>query len=167
MVKNSLCLAGGSFASIQLLGSQTGVGYIQRIRFDYQELHQNCDRHSWWMVSSCSLVFNLPWEVFFYWIKSLAFVMGWICRLVDVAPHYYDLINFPNCEAKRVLEKLYKKREREKAESKNRKWMIISSDTSTVTILSYIYLSLPKRLLLWRFLFTNWFSDVIDKSLII
>jgi pre-mRNA-splicing factor ATP-dependent RNA helicase DHX15/PRP43 len=46
----------------------------------------------------------------------------WIHRLVDVASHYYDLSNFPNCEAKRVIEKLYKKREREKEESKkNRK----------------------------------------------
>lgn len=42
-------------------------------------------------------------------------------RLVDVAPHYYDLTNFPNCEAKRVLERLYKKREKEKEESKNRR----------------------------------------------
>lgn len=41
--------------------------------------------------------------------------------LVDIAPHYYDLTNFPNCEAKRVLERLYKKREREKEESKNRR----------------------------------------------
>ncbi|KAK3423710.1 probable pre-mRNA-splicing factor ATP-dependent RNA helicase DEAH2 isoform X1 [Eucalyptus grandis] len=41
--------------------------------------------------------------------------------LVDIAPHYYDLANFPQCEAKRVLEKLYKKKEREKEESKNRK----------------------------------------------
>ncbi|KAF2325055.1 hypothetical protein GH714_022474 [Hevea brasiliensis] len=30
--------------------------------------------------------------------------------LVDVAPHYYDLDNFPNCEAKRALERLYRKR---------------------------------------------------------
>lgn len=52
---------------------------------------------------------------------SLLFAM-WIHRLVDVASHYYDLSNFPNCEAKRVIEKLYKKREREKEESKkNRK----------------------------------------------
>lgn len=43
------------------------------------------------------------------------------CRLVDVAPHYYDLVNFPQCEAKRVLERLYKKREREKEESKSRR----------------------------------------------
>ncbi|KAL5700791.1 RNA helicase [Ranunculus cassubicifolius] len=40
--------------------------------------------------------------------------------LVDIAPHYYDLENFPNCEAKRVLEKLYKKREKEKVENKNK-----------------------------------------------
>ncbi|KAK9283095.1 hypothetical protein L1049_011325 [Liquidambar formosana] len=41
--------------------------------------------------------------------------------LVDIAPHYYDLNNFPQCEAKRVLEKLYKKREKEREGSKNRK----------------------------------------------
>ncbi|KAL9397229.1 hypothetical protein Peur_011482 [Populus x canadensis] len=41
--------------------------------------------------------------------------------LVDIAPHYYDLQNFPQCEAKRVLEKLYRKREREKEENRNRK----------------------------------------------
>ncbi|KAF8116630.1 hypothetical protein N665_0015s0007 [Sinapis alba] len=36
--------------------------------------------------------------------------------LVDVAPHYYDLSNFPNCEAKRVLEKLYRTRARAEGE---------------------------------------------------
>ncbi|KAF5198001.1 Atp-dependent rna helicase dhx8 [Thalictrum thalictroides] len=41
--------------------------------------------------------------------------------LVDIAPHYYDLANFPSCEAKRVLEKLYMKREKERDESKSRK----------------------------------------------
>ncbi|KAI3739138.1 hypothetical protein L2E82_29533 [Cichorium intybus] len=35
--------------------------------------------------------------------------------LVEIAPHYYDLDHFPQCEAKRVLEKLYRKKE----ESKN------------------------------------------------
>ncbi|KAK9950487.1 hypothetical protein M0R45_005974 [Rubus argutus] len=40
--------------------------------------------------------------------------------LVDIAPHYYDLANFPQCEAKRVLEKLYRKRE-DKEDNKNRK----------------------------------------------
>eukprot|EP00271_Cylindrocystis_brebissonii_P001537 TRINITY_DN1179_c0_g2_i1.p1 TRINITY_DN1179_c0_g2~~TRINITY_DN1179_c0_g2_i1.p1 ORF type:complete len:738 (-),score=153.97 TRINITY_DN1179_c0_g2_i1:392-2605(-) len=37
--------------------------------------------------------------------------------LVDVAPHYYDLSNFPQCEAKRVLERLHVKRERERVEN--------------------------------------------------
>ncbi|XP_028183178.1 probable pre-mRNA-splicing factor ATP-dependent RNA helicase DEAH3 [Glycine soja] len=41
--------------------------------------------------------------------------------LVDVAPHYYDLSNCPQCEAKRVLERLYKKREKEKEEARSRK----------------------------------------------
>ncbi|XP_017190110.3 probable pre-mRNA-splicing factor ATP-dependent RNA helicase DEAH2 isoform X2 [Malus domestica] len=40
--------------------------------------------------------------------------------LIDIAPHYYDLANFPQCEAKRVLEKLYRKRE-DKDENKNRR----------------------------------------------
>ena len=42
-------------------------------------------------------------------------------RLVDIAPHYYDLSNFPQCEAKRVLEKLYKKREKDKEETRSRR----------------------------------------------
>ncbi|OVA16735.1 Helicase [Macleaya cordata] len=44
--------------------------------------------------------------------------------LVDIAPHYYDLANFPSCEAKRVLERLYKKREKDKEESKNKKQVL-------------------------------------------
>eukprot|EP01120_Amphizonella_sp_Union-15-10_P015582 TRINITY_DN8051_c0_g1_i2.p1 TRINITY_DN8051_c0_g1~~TRINITY_DN8051_c0_g1_i2.p1 ORF type:complete len:705 (-),score=150.45 TRINITY_DN8051_c0_g1_i2:146-2260(-) len=31
--------------------------------------------------------------------------------LLDIASHYYDLSSFPNCEAKRVLERIVKKRE--------------------------------------------------------
>ncbi|CAA6663655.1 unnamed protein product [Spirodela intermedia] len=47
--------------------------------------------------------------------------------LVDIAPHYYDLSNFPPCEAKRVLERLYNKRDREKVDSRDRKaqWLDI------------------------------------------
>ncbi|KAL5983443.1 hypothetical protein ACLOJK_017528 [Asimina triloba] len=40
--------------------------------------------------------------------------------LIDIAPHYYDLYNFPSCEAKRVLERLNNRRERERAENKNK-----------------------------------------------
>ncbi|GMH02286.1 hypothetical protein Nepgr_004125 [Nepenthes gracilis] len=51
-------------------------------------------------------------------IRTVTDIRGeWI---IDIAPHYYDLANFPNCEAKRVLERLYKKREKEKEENKNR-----------------------------------------------
>ncbi|KAG8364610.1 hypothetical protein BUALT_Bualt18G0015400 [Buddleja alternifolia] len=41
--------------------------------------------------------------------------------LVDIAPHYYDLTNLPNCEAKRQLERLYKKRKSSKEETRNTK----------------------------------------------
>ncbi|KAJ0979962.1 hypothetical protein J5N97_015436 [Dioscorea zingiberensis] len=40
--------------------------------------------------------------------------------LVDIAPHYYDLSNFPSGEAKRVLERLYAMRQREKEVGKIR-----------------------------------------------
>ncbi|OEL31910.1 putative pre-mRNA-splicing factor ATP-dependent RNA helicase DEAH2 [Dichanthelium oligosanthes] len=40
--------------------------------------------------------------------------------LIDIAPHYYDLSNFPSCEAKRVLERLYNKRERERTTTRGR-----------------------------------------------
>mmetsp|Transcript_20057 Transcript_20057/g.43892 ORF Transcript_20057/g.43892 Transcript_20057/m.43892 type:complete len:294 (+) Transcript_20057:1420-2301(+) len=33
--------------------------------------------------------------------------------LVDIAPQYYDLSNFPQCEARRVLERLYQKKEQQ------------------------------------------------------
>ncbi|XP_075646550.1 putative pre-mRNA-splicing factor ATP-dependent RNA helicase DEAH2 [Castanea sativa] len=45
------------------------------------------------------------------YIRTVTDIRGeWI---IDIAPHYYDLMNFPLCEAKRVLEKLYKKRKKE------------------------------------------------------
>ncbi|KAL8170369.1 hypothetical protein V2J09_022173 [Rumex salicifolius] len=40
--------------------------------------------------------------------------------LIDIAEPYYDLSNFPNCEAKRVLDRLYQKRDRDREESKNK-----------------------------------------------
>ncbi|CAM0872926.1 unnamed protein product [Alopecurus aequalis] len=39
--------------------------------------------------------------------------------LIDIAPQYYDLTNFPSCEAKRVLERLHNKRERERAANRS------------------------------------------------
>uniref|UniRef100_A0A2N9IM34 RNA helicase n=1 Tax=Fagus sylvatica TaxID=28930 RepID=A0A2N9IM34_FAGSY len=52
-------------------------------------------------------------------IRTVTDIRGeWI---IDIAPHYYDLTNFPQCEAKRVLDKLYKKRDKEREESRNKK----------------------------------------------
>jgi hypothetical protein len=63
-----------------------------------------------WMILHALLVFWYPfWNLFF------------VYRLIDIAPHYYDLSNFPQCEARRVLERLYLKREREKTEAKTGK----------------------------------------------
>lgn len=48
------------------------------------------------------------------YIRTVTEVKGeW---LVDVAPHYYDVANFPQGEAKRALEMLYKKREKDKSD---------------------------------------------------
>ncbi len=33
--------------------------------------------------------------------------------LIDVSPHYYDLSNFPQGEARRALERMYNKKQRE------------------------------------------------------
>eukprot|EP00252_Welwitschia_mirabilis_P019416 TRINITY_DN448_c0_g1_i1.p1 TRINITY_DN448_c0_g1~~TRINITY_DN448_c0_g1_i1.p1 ORF type:complete len:143 (-),score=17.01 TRINITY_DN448_c0_g1_i1:404-832(-) len=40
--------------------------------------------------------------------------------LIDIAPHYYDLSNFPQCEARRVLERLAIRREREKSKEREK-----------------------------------------------
>lgn len=48
------------------------------------------------------------------YIRTVTEVKGeW---LIDVAPHYYDVQNFPQGEAKRALEMLYKKREKDKSD---------------------------------------------------
>ncbi|KAF3784984.1 putative pre-mRNA-splicing factor ATP-dependent RNA helicase [Nymphaea thermarum] len=41
--------------------------------------------------------------------------------LIDIAPHYYDLVNFPKCEARLVLERLFNKHKKDRREGKNRK----------------------------------------------
>ncbi|CAN7129145.1 unnamed protein product [Brassica rapa subsp. narinosa] len=66
---------------------------------------------------SCCLDHKPEWVVYNEYvltsrnfIRTVTYIRGeW---LVDVAPDYYHLSNFPNCEAKRVLQKLSKKRDR-------------------------------------------------------
>ncbi|RYQ98705.1 hypothetical protein Ahy_B07g086463 isoform B [Arachis hypogaea] len=59
------------------------------------------------------------------WVIYNEFVLtsrNFIRTVTDIrAPHYYDLSNFPQCEAKRVLERLYKKREKERDEARTRR----------------------------------------------
>lgn len=70
----------------------------------------------------CAISLSLSLKSAIYHFSLLIILVIFLdCRLVDIAPHYYDLVNFPQCEAKRVLEKLYKKRERDREETKNRK----------------------------------------------
>ncbi|KAL5996521.1 hypothetical protein ACLOJK_026601 [Asimina triloba] len=53
-----------------------------------------------------------------HFIRTVTDVRGeW---LIDIAAHYYDLSNFPNCEAKGVLERLYKQQARGKRNNNRR-----------------------------------------------
>ncbi|CAI9100914.1 OLC1v1038104C1 [Oldenlandia corymbosa var. corymbosa] len=84
---------------------------------DNQVVHlhpSNCLDHKpeWVIFNECLITSRT-------FIRTVTDVRGeW---LVDIAPHYYDMTNFPNCEAKRVLDRLYKKLEKEKVENKRRK----------------------------------------------
>lgn len=42
--------------------------------------------------------------------------------LVDIAPHYFDLDNFPKGEAHRALERLYAKKEKERTQNGSRRF---------------------------------------------
>ncbi|CAN6468953.1 unnamed protein product [Victoria cruziana] len=55
--------------------------------------------------------------------------------LIDIAPHYYDLFNFPKCEARWVLERLYNKRKKGKREGRNRNKALQQSANSTFPLM--------------------------------
>ncbi len=42
--------------------------------------------------------------------------------MVDIAPQYYDMSNFPQCEAKRILERIIAKRESKQQYQQNYQW---------------------------------------------
>ena len=76
---------------------QAGVGPLQRVRVDDQKLRQN--RHGWY-YTSCPLPSHL---------KTLTLKLLFPVKpewLVTTAPQYYDMNNFPQCEAKRQLEQV-------------------------------------------------------------
>ena len=68
--------------------------------------------------SSVQCVFRALYQEFVMttrnYIRTVSDIKGeW---LVDVAPHYYDLSNFPAGEARRSLERLYNKREKDRSD---------------------------------------------------
>ncbi|TVU41410.1 hypothetical protein EJB05_14925, partial [Eragrostis curvula] len=64
------------------------------------------DKPEWVIYSECILSTR-------NFLRTVTRIRGkW---LIDIAPHYYDMCNFPSCEAKRILKGLYTKREREKS----------------------------------------------------
>ncbi|CAI9269710.1 unnamed protein product [Lactuca saligna] len=82
------------------------AGYFMQV----VNLHpSNCLDHKakWVIYNECVLTNKKK-----TFIRTVTDVRGeW---LVGIAPHYYDLDNFPQCEAKQLLEKLYKKKEQHK-----------------------------------------------------
>jgi hypothetical protein len=44
----------------------------------------------------------------YLWLLRLTIILL-LCRLVKHAPQYYDMTNFPMCEARRVLERIIAK----------------------------------------------------------
>lgn len=50
------------------------------------------------------------------YIRTITHINGqW---LVDIAPHYFDMSNFPECSAKRALQRLYASKQQKEAERK-------------------------------------------------
>lgn len=49
-------------------------------------------------------------------IYPLSFILYWLSvdRLIKIAPQYYEMSNFPQCEAKRMLERIIAKFETKK-----------------------------------------------------
>lgn len=105
----------GPTAPIYSSGPQARVGSLQRICAHHQKLHPHLHRHQTRVV--CVPAFNQ------YMVKKRNAVEPELCaytwltyplfcyRLVKIAPQYYDMSNFPQCEAKRQLERIIAKLE--------------------------------------------------------
>lgn len=86
-------------------GSQARLGDLQWIRVDHQELHTNSHRcqtyvtFATWLAAANHFVISFMLNGIFCFL----FAAEW---LLKIAPQYYDMDNFPACEAKRQLEVL-------------------------------------------------------------
>lgn len=54
------------------------------------------------------------WAIHSHKKNNLHYIFFFFCRLVKIAPQYYDMDNFPQCEAKRQLERIIAKLESKK-----------------------------------------------------
>jgi hypothetical protein len=79
------------------------------------------------VVSAYYLLFSFLW-VDLTFVTNAIYVLQFhliVTRLIDIAPHYYNLSNFPQCEVKCILERFYNKRERDKSVHKNKSKRIV------------------------------------------
>ncbi|CAJ2628622.1 unnamed protein product [Trifolium pratense] len=124
-----------------LAGYFMQVAHLERTRYyltvkNIQEVHlhpSNCLDHKpeWVIYNECVLTSR-------NYISTVTHIHGeW---LVDIAPHYYDLSNFPQCGAKRALEKLDEKLEKEKYfklnpwKSRQKIGVEVSKDLDSITV---------------------------------
>lgn len=102
----------GPTAPVYSFRPQAWVGALQWICPHDQELHSHLHRHQTRMVCvqyfKCSLLLakisQYAWQNYL-WFPPLCY------RLVKIAPQYYEMGNFPQCEAKRQLERIVAKLE--------------------------------------------------------
>lgn len=108
----------GPTAPIYGPGPQTRVGALQRICSHHQKLHPHLHRHQTGVVrlQRLHLIMFKEMRVTEFWLHMDVWQMySWprfFCyRLVKIAPQYYEMSNFPQCEAKRQLERIIAKLE--------------------------------------------------------
>lgn len=67
-----------------------------------------------WALGSCRALYQEFVLTSRNYIRTVTDIKGqW---LIDIAPHYYELDNFPTGEARRSLEVLYNKRSRDRSD---------------------------------------------------
>ncbi|KAL7171970.1 hypothetical protein ACSBR2_031626 [Camellia fascicularis] len=82
------------------------------------------DKVVWLRPSNC-LHHMLEWVIYNEFVlttKNFIRTVTDVCGewLVDIAPHYFDLASFPQSETRHVLQRLSKKEEKDREESKNK-----------------------------------------------
>lgn len=122
----------GSTAPVYRSGPQARVGSLQWICAHHQKLHPNLHRHQTGVVRVQSFLFSVNLcvrhrrpsvpsvpnsYVLYLLLLQMICCQMYSCspllfsRLVKIAPQYYEMSNFPQCEAKRQLERIVAKLE--------------------------------------------------------